>query len=118
MLLTATILGVLQHAEAAQTTAYSAAGSNSNMRAGPSFDTPQIARLAPDTRIHIIRCLETTWCEADVGGLRGWIHGSRLRFPLNAAPPSSVPLAPELRHQATPEGGCPDYPPSYKGLRC
>jgi uncharacterized protein YraI len=62
------------------------------LRAGPAYNYPSVARLAPGKSLTVIGCTGGYgWCDVVLpGGLRGWAAATRLDYPYGGG---SVPLA-------------------------
>ncbi|MCY0385733.1 SH3 domain-containing protein [Robbsia sp. Bb-Pol-6] len=61
------------------------------MRAGPSQQYPEVARVQPGVPVSVMGCLQNySWCDVGLPGARGWVHASRLNYPYQG---SSVPLS-------------------------
>ncbi|MGI4984097.1 MAG: SH3 domain-containing protein [Janthinobacterium lividum] len=52
------------------------------MRAGPSQEYPEVARMQPGVPVRVMGCLQSyTWCDVGARGARGWVHAGRLSYP-------------------------------------
>lgn len=74
--------------------------SNTNLRAGPGTSYPILTKATAGKPVVLLACLDgATWCEAEVGGERGWISGQYLRLTadgrtlLSAKAVAGVPIA-------------------------
>jgi uncharacterized protein YraI len=77
---------------AAAAEAFTAAGMT-YLREGPGTDYSVIGRIPGGTPVSVSGCLQAfSWCQAEFGGMRGWISGTRLEQLHAQRPGRSVPI--------------------------